>query len=193
MVTDGVPKPAQLRAEYVRSDKTRGLELPGDDRFLRAARGIEDALVMEEAAPVRTACVEFLRLAAEYYEVSMPQVRVLRARPIRVREGGWGTELFGDYHFDEKLIRVWMRTAIQKRVTSFGTFLRRSAMSFATIWIANGSDLWKRRIRADSTSAPRRYTTTRALRLRSGSAGCRFPAGGGGSTGRERIGESDRL
>src|SRR5215472_3094203 len=76
----------------------------------------------EEAAPVRTACVEFLRLAAEYYEVSMPQVRVLRARPIRVREGGWGTELFGDYHFDEKLIRVWMRTAIQKRVTSFGTF-----------------------------------------------------------------------
>ena len=47
---------------------------------------------------------------------------MLRARPIRVREGGWGTELFGDYHFDEKLIRVWMRTAIQKRVTSFGTF-----------------------------------------------------------------------
>ena len=122
MVTDGVPKPTQLRAEYVRSDKTRGLELPGDDRFLRAARGIEDALVTEEAAPVRTACVEFLRLAAEYYEVSMPQVRVLRARPIRVREGGWGTELFGDYHFDERLIRVWMRTAIQKRVTSFGTF-----------------------------------------------------------------------
>ena len=50
------------------------------------------------------------------------QVRVLRARPIRVREGGWGVELFGDYRFDEKLIRVWMRTAIQKRVTSFGTF-----------------------------------------------------------------------
>ena len=122
MVTDDVPKTARLRAEYVRSDETRGLELPGDDRLLRAARCIEDALVTEEAAPVRTACVEFLRLAAEYYEVSMPQVRVLRARPIRVREGGLGTELFGDYHFDEKLIRVWMRTAIQKRVTSFGTF-----------------------------------------------------------------------
>jgi hypothetical protein len=106
MITDG-PKTARLRAEYVRSDKTRSLELPGlgDDRFLRAARCIEDALVREEAAPVRTACVEFLRLAAEYYQVSMPQVRVLRARPIRVREGGWGTELFGDYHFDEKLIR----------------------------------------------------------------------------------------
>src|SRR6516225_3041318 len=122
MVTDDVPKTARLRAEYVRSDETRGLELPGDDRLLRAARCIEDALITEETPPVRRACVEFLRLAAEYYHVSVPQVRVLRARPIRVREGGWGTELFGDYHFDEKLIRVWMRTAIQKRVTSFGTF-----------------------------------------------------------------------
>ena len=65
-------------------------------------------------------------------------------------------------------------------------------MSFATIWIANGSDLWKRRIRADSTSAPRRYTTTRALRQQSGSAGCRFSAGGGGSTGREQIEKSDK-
>ena len=82
--------------------------------FCGLTRGIEDALVTEEAAPVRTACVEFLRLAAEYYEVSMPQVRVLRVRPIRVREGGWGTELFGDYHFDEKLTRVWMRTAIPR-------------------------------------------------------------------------------
>jgi len=65
-------------------------------------------------------------------------------------------------------------------------------MSFATILIANGSDLPKRRIRADSTSAPQRYTTTRALRQQSGSAGCRFSAGGGGSTGREQIEKSDK-
>src|SRR5215469_1276204 len=80
MVTDGVPKTARLQAEYVRSDETRGLELHGDDRFVQAARCIEDALVTEEAPPVRRACVEFLRLAAQYYRVSMPQVRVLRAR-----------------------------------------------------------------------------------------------------------------
>jgi hypothetical protein len=47
---------------------------------------------------------------------------VLAARPLRVQEGGWATELFGDYHHDNKLIRVWMRTAVQKHVTSFGTF-----------------------------------------------------------------------
>jgi hypothetical protein len=100
----------------------RTMALPDDNRLLAAARSIEEALETEAAAPVRTACVAFLRLAAEFYSVTTPQVRVLRARPIRVREGGWGMELFGDYRFDEKLIRVWMRTAIQQRVTSFGTF-----------------------------------------------------------------------
>jgi len=35
----------------------------------------------------------------------------------------WTSELFGDYDPSTKLIRVWMRTAIRKDVTSFGTFL----------------------------------------------------------------------
>jgi hypothetical protein len=52
-----------------------------------------------------------------------PDIRVLAARPLRVREGGWATELFGDYHPAKKLIRVWMRTAVRKQVTSFGSFL----------------------------------------------------------------------
>jgi hypothetical protein len=50
-------------------------------------------------------------------------VRVLAARPVRVREGGGATELFGDYAPEKTLIRVWMRTAVRKQVTSFGTFL----------------------------------------------------------------------
>jgi hypothetical protein len=72
---------------------------------------------------VRQACAEFLTIAAEFYQVKIPTLRVLSARPIRVREGGWGTELFGDYHPATKVIRVWMRTAVRKHVTSFGTFL----------------------------------------------------------------------
>lgn len=122
MVTDSFPKTERLRAEYQHSDEMPNLALPSDDRFLAAARSIEETLLTEEAGPVRLACARFLAAAAEFYGVSTPQVRVLRARPIRVREGGWGFELFGDYHFEEKLIRVWMRTAIQQRVTSFGTF-----------------------------------------------------------------------
>jgi hypothetical protein len=87
MVTDGFPTPAWLRAEYVRSDQPHDLELPGDHRF-EAARSIEKALGTEKTPPVRKACVEFLGLGAEYYQFSVPQVRMLRARPIRVREGG---------------------------------------------------------------------------------------------------------
>jgi len=43
--------------------------------------------------------------------------------PPGVRENRWAAELFGDHHLEKKLIRVWTRTAVQKRVTSFGTFL----------------------------------------------------------------------
>jgi hypothetical protein len=50
-------------------------------------------------------------------------IRVLAARPLPVHEGDWATELFGDYTPDTMLIRVWMRTAVRKQVTSFGTFL----------------------------------------------------------------------
>jgi hypothetical protein len=49
-------------------------------------------------------------------------VRVLAARPLRVREN-WATELVGDYNPETMLIRLWMRTAVRKEVTSFGTFL----------------------------------------------------------------------
>ncbi len=36
----------------------------------------------------------------------------------------WTSELFDDYDPSTKLIRVWMRTAVRKDITSFGTFLR---------------------------------------------------------------------
>jgi hypothetical protein len=75
------------------------------------------------AASVRQACEEFLSLASSFYKVRQPGIRVLAARPLRVREGGSSIELFGDYSPETMLIRLWMRTAIRKQVTSFGTFL----------------------------------------------------------------------
>ena len=123
MVTDSLPKKALLRAAYLKSDQLCSLEVPADDRLRAPARSIEEALNAEQSAPVRKACLQFLTAAAAFYGVSRPQVRVLAARPLRVRENRWATELFGDYHLEQKLIRVWMRTAVQKRVTSFGTFL----------------------------------------------------------------------
>jgi len=71
---------------------------------------------------VRRECAEFLDAASQFYKAPACSIRVLAARPLRVREH-WATELFGDYTPETMLIRAWMRTAIRKEVTSFGTFL----------------------------------------------------------------------
>ena len=123
MLTDRPPRDEPLRAEHLKSDRLRALEVPQDDRLQVLAKSIEVAMKSGQHAAVREACAEFLTAAASYYRVGRPQVRVLAARPLRVRESGWATELFGDYHPEKKLIRVWMRTAARRQITSFGTFL----------------------------------------------------------------------
>jgi hypothetical protein len=122
MITDPVPRIKARRAEYDRSDQLKTLSFPGDNRLRALALEIESALSSEIKKQVQTACNGFLAEAAGLFHVPQPKVRVLDARPLRVYETG-SSELFGDYHEDTALIRVWMRTAVQKRVTSAGTFL----------------------------------------------------------------------
>ena len=123
MLTDRLPKQIRLRAEYQSSDRLCKLDLPTDDRLRGPAAGIEAALQTGQRPPVLKACSAFVAAAADFYSIPGPRIRVLAARPLQVREDGGATELFGDYHFENMTIRVWMRTAVQKRVTSFGTFL----------------------------------------------------------------------
>jgi hypothetical protein len=75
-----------------------------------------------KTADVRHACTDFLAEASRLHQVPKCGVHVLSARPLRVREY-WTTELFGDYHIQAMAIRLWMRTAVRKDITSFGTFL----------------------------------------------------------------------
>ncbi len=98
------------------------IAVPRDDCLRKLAQEIESGLEVGNAPPVRTCCAAFLTEAARYYSVQKPQIKVLASRPIRVYESG-SSELFGDYEPRTALIRVWMRTAVQHRVTSFGTFL----------------------------------------------------------------------
>jgi len=122
MLTDRQPRKATLRAQFLASDDLCDLEIPPDGRLQATASALDLAMKSGQSAPVREICAEFLRVAAEFYGVSQPQVRVLAARPVRVYEGG-ASELFGDYDLRKQEIRVWMRTAMLKRVTSLGTFL----------------------------------------------------------------------
>jgi hypothetical protein len=122
MLTDSKPRKRVLLADFIRSDENHALDLPQDRRLKILSTSLEAALKDGTITPVRLACEKFLNTAADFYKVERTPIRVLASRPVRSREGGWGYELFGDYHPDTKLIRVWMRTAVRKQVTTYGTF-----------------------------------------------------------------------
>jgi len=187
MLTDRPPARQPLLAEFEASDRAGSLELPPDNRLMATAKAIEAAMESEQPALVRQACAEFLAAAADFYHVRRPEIRVLSARPIRVREGGWASELFGDYDPATARIRVWMRTAVQKRVTSFGTL-------FATLCheFCHHLDFERFRFRdsfhtADFTAVRRRCIITPGARRKSGCFGRRCRAAVGASIGRAPI------
>ena len=121
MLTDTPPR-KKNRESFAISDRTKALELPRDGELVRLAGSIESAMKDGAVGDVRIACAEFLRTASDLYNVPPCPIRVLAARPLRVREYST-TELFGDYHPSTMLIRVWTKTAVRKEITSFGTFL----------------------------------------------------------------------
>jgi len=121
MITDSPPR-KKHRSLFLDSDRLANLPLPADAKLPAIAAAIEAAMKAGRPMDVVRGCDEFLKAAAEFYRVPKCSVRVLAARPLRVRERSI-TELFGDYHPDTMLIRVWMKTAVRKEITSFGTFL----------------------------------------------------------------------
>jgi hypothetical protein len=121
MFTDAPPRKVN-RAGFLESDNMGALDLPQDGRLTAIAKSMESAMKNAASADVRRLCAEFLRAASEFYQVPECTIRVLAARPVRVRERGT-FELFGDYDPGTSIIRLWMRTAVRKEVTSFGTFV----------------------------------------------------------------------
>jgi hypothetical protein len=121
MLTDAPPRKAN-RARFLESDRLTTLRVPENSNLVEIARCIEAAMIDGNALRVRTSCSDLLTEMASFYAVPPCGIRVLAARPLRVRER-WTSELFGDYSPDTGMIRVWMRTAVRKEVTSFGTLL----------------------------------------------------------------------
>lgn len=121
MITDAPPQ-KKNRAAFIESDRMKMLDVPAHGALRALSQAIELAMKSANSADVRRVCAEFLRAAADFYKVPGCDIRVLAARPLRVRRN-CTTELFGDYRPDTMMVRVWMRTAVRKEVTSFGTFL----------------------------------------------------------------------
>src|ERR1700730_17490163 len=123
MVTDRPPASGKSLSQFRQSEELTNIELPPGPKLADLAQVIESVTKEGSRAEVRAACAEFLDAAAAFYNVKAPEVRALAARPLRVREGGWQIELFGDYSLRDAQSRIWTRTAVRKQVTSFGTFL----------------------------------------------------------------------
>jgi hypothetical protein len=121
--TDSPPRARELRRQHEASDAQRTLSLPPAAPVHMLSAALRDALVKGETLSVRVVGQALLDELARFYGVEAPSLKVLGVRPHRSSEGRLSYELFGDYDLETGLIRGWMRTAIQGKVTSHRGFL----------------------------------------------------------------------
>lgn len=119
MITDPEPKRGDKAREFAKSDSLVAIELPPAEALQAAAAAIHEALALEDRDAVKAAGDVLLELLARTYGVAVPGLWVLGERPRQSYEDGGSWELFGDYSFESERIRVWMRTAVRGKVTSF--------------------------------------------------------------------------
>jgi hypothetical protein len=118
VLTDPIPRATALRRQYEASDARPSLALPPAEPLQQLAAALKVALASEARTEVRRAGLALLDFLAASYAVTPPKLSVLGARPKNVSEGG-SYELWGDYTFATQAIRVWMRTAVLGKVTSY--------------------------------------------------------------------------
>ena len=106
---------------YRQSDAVTSLHLPGAAGFHRHVAALDAALMSEDRQAVQVASQMLFTALTGAFRIGPCRVEVLAARP----HGHWG-ELQGLYTDDRRLPRVqlWMRTARQRRVVAFRTYLR---------------------------------------------------------------------
>ena len=110
------------QAVYRRSDAITEIRLPQAERFAAAVDAVESALLAEDRAATQAASERVIGGLLDVLGAPPVRVEVLAARP----HAGWG-ELHGLYTAERgkrPKIQLWMRTAKQKRVVAFRTYLR---------------------------------------------------------------------
>ncbi len=113
---------ARNRATYDKSDRLPEVGLSVGPELEAAVAAVRTALAEENLAAVRRAMTRLSRLACSALEVAPLAVTVKAKRPIR-SDG----EYYGLYERERggaATLTLWMRTARQKKVVTFKTFLR---------------------------------------------------------------------
>jgi len=110
MQTEKLPRAREQKNEYSRSD------------LLRSALQLKEGLASEDRKAALVASRLLLYGLSDFYEVKRPTVKILSVRPQEV-SGEWVFQTYGDYDPETMLIRLFMKTAVQKKTSSYGTFL----------------------------------------------------------------------
>jgi uncharacterized damage-inducible protein DinB len=109
---------------YLRSDAITAVPLPRPEALRPHVAELARALTGEQRAATEAAAQQLVSALAAALRLPPVRVQVLAARP----HAKWG-ELHGLYEWEARkggppLITLWMRTAKQRRVVAFRTFLR---------------------------------------------------------------------
>ena len=110
------------QAVYRKSDEIPEVRLPRADTLHPMVEGLTSALASEDRLAVQRATDRLIRGLTDAVAVPPVKVEVLAARP----HAKWG-ELHGLYTSERgkpPKIQLWMRTAKQRRVVAFRTYLR---------------------------------------------------------------------
>ncbi len=110
------------QAVYRKSDEITEVRLPQPAALQPAVTALTTALATEDRAQVQRATERLIRGLTDALDMAPVQVEVLAARP----HARWG-ELHGLYTVERgkpPKIQLWMRTAKQRRVVAFRTYLR---------------------------------------------------------------------
>lgn len=115
---------ARDKATYRQSDTVDSVPLKGANGLGPIVQALQAALEDENQRQLRQFGQQLLDEMSQILEIPPVQLKVLARRP----SDDWG-ELHGLYEpaedeDDTALITVWMRTAAQRRVVAFKTFLR---------------------------------------------------------------------
>ena len=110
------------QAVYRKSDEIAEMQLPRPAALHPMVEGLTTALASEDRVAVQRATDRLIRGLTDAFAVPPVRVEVLAARP----HAKWG-ELHGLYTSERgkpPKIQLWMRTAKQRRVVAFRTYLR---------------------------------------------------------------------
>jgi len=122
MITDEIPRKKAEAEEYWRSDAMGSIHLPPVGQLRELALRLKSGLAAENKKEVQSVSTALLKELSAFYQVPKPTIRILSSRPVEITED-WAEELFGDYDPETVKIRLWMRTAVQKKATSYGVLL----------------------------------------------------------------------